>query len=169
VDRINQAQPIVLDTTFILPAFGVEIELDSSKSVEETIHEVRESRETPILISDLSPLEGFLKAFRLAEKAKNEDGKKAAKIGFLAVTADTSTFRCVTHSSQDILSAAFEIRMTHTDPFDCFIFATAKVFGATLISEDRNATRYLGAENVESWKDFKKSHSSKKTKADINE
>ncbi|MHB1868607.1 MAG: PIN domain-containing protein [Nitrososphaerales archaeon] len=81
MDRINRAHPIVLDTTFILPAFGVEIEIDSTESVQEKIREVRESQETPILISDLSPLESFLKAFRLAEKAKSEEGKKAAKTG----------------------------------------------------------------------------------------
>ena len=164
MDRINRAHPIVLDTTFILPAFGVEIEIDSTESVQEKIREVRESQETPILISDLSPLESFLKAFRLAEKAKSEEGKKAAKTGFLAVTADTSTFRCISHSSPDIVRAAFEIRMTHNDPFDCFIFATAKVFGATLVTEDSNAIRYLGVEKVESWKNFKKTLSSKKGK-----
>lgn len=158
---MSKAPPIILDTTFILPAFGVEIETDSTESVQETILELSKNRETPLLISDLSPLEGFLKAFRLAEKMKSAEGKIAAKTGFLAVTAETSTIKCITHSSPDIVNAAFEIRMTHSDPFDCFIFGTAKALGATLVTEDSNAVRYLGAEKVELWKNFKKTLSSK--------
>ncbi len=153
---------LVLDTTFLLPAFGVEIDVDTSEKIELAIQQLVKESSTPIRISDLSPLEGFLKSYRLAEKAKNEEGKKAAKMGFLAVTRDSSWLRMVPHTEEIIVNAAFEIRLTHNDPFDCFIFATAKATGARLVTEDSTAKKYLGSENVLSWEDLKRSLRSKR-------
>lgn len=149
------SRELVLDTTYILPAFGIEVDVDSTERIGATLGVLKEQGVT-LHISDLSPLEGFVKAFRIAEKLGDEPGKKGAKIGFLAVTKDPLLLK-VNHSDEEILNAAYEIRITHTDPFDCFIFATAKVFSKTLLTEDRSAAHFLGRKNVLTWNDLRKS------------
>lgn len=159
-----QLNPLVIDTTFLLPAFGVEIDTESSERIEAVISSLLEGGgpRDRIFISDMSPLEAFLKAYRLAEKEKNEKGKNAAKLGFLAVTGASSVYTIVPHSDEGVFESAFEMRNSHSDPFDCFIFATAKVLGATLVTEDTVAEKFLGSNSVLSWNGLRKSLRPKK-------
>ena len=114
-------------------------------------------RGVKINISDLSPLECFLKAFSIAEKAKDEEGREAAKLGLLAVTeGGSSSFNIVAYSDEKVIEEASLIRRSHKDPFDCFIFATAKALGAALVTEDTSAVNYLGHDHVLAWKSLKK-------------
>ncbi len=145
---------LVFDTTVLLPAFGVEVDIDKSENIKQTLNELMNVHKIKLFLSDLSPLEGFLKSFRLAEKMKNEEGKKAARVGFLAVTRD-STFTIISHLEERTFNEAYEIRKKHRDPFDCFIFATAKSLDASLVTEDTNAKKFLDKERVLSWKDLK--------------
>lgn len=146
---------LVLDTTYLMPAFGVQIGLDSSEKILSMLTLLVRTNEEPLFISDLTPLEGFLKAFRLAEKGKNEDGKMAAKAGFQSIIRNSSTFSCLPHSDERILDEACDIRATHNDPFDCFIFGTARVLNCTLLTEDNRAAQYLAEDRILSWKSFK--------------
>lgn len=145
----------MLDTTYLLPAFGVELDFDSAENITKVLDNITEIGSN-VYLSDLSPLECFLKAFRLAEKVKSQAGKEAAKIGFLAVTKDPSAFTILSHSDEDIITEAFMIRNSHRDPFDCFIFATAKVLEATLVTEDDDAWKYVGSDKILSWKNLRK-------------
>lgn len=146
---------LVLDSTYLLPAFGVDLELDSSETIVDTLDRIARSG-SRLYVSDLSPLECFLKAFQIAEKMKIEEGKEAARVGILAVTGDSSAYAILTHYDEKILAGAFVIRNSHKDPFDCFIFGTAKAFEATLVTEDTGDAEHIGAEGTLSWKELKK-------------
>ncbi len=78
------------------------------------------------------------------------------------MTESISSFNVVSYSDEKVIEEASLIRRSHKDPFDCFIFATAKALGATLVTEDNSAANYLGPGNALTWKSLKKllSHSS---------
>lgn len=143
---------LVLDSTYLLPAFGVDIG-EGSNIVPQIVDTMTKSA-IKLFISDLTPLECFLKAFRIAERSKREEGKKSAKIGFIATTKDPS-ITIISHLDEDIIAEASLIRESHKDPFDCFIFATARVLQASLLTEDQSAEKYL-PKKIVSLADLKK-------------
>jgi PIN domain nuclease of toxin-antitoxin system len=151
----QNVEALVLDSTYLLPAFGVELDFENSKRIRDTLDELA-NRGVKIYLSNLSPLECFLKAFSLAEKGKSEEGRKTAKLGLLAVSEDVSMFSSVSYSDEKIVEEATTIRKSHKDPFDCFIFATAKALDAILVTEDDSAPSYLDSGKVLSWKQLKK-------------
>ncbi len=148
------ARNVVLDTTYLMPAFGIDIEVDSSRVIEMTLGRLRE-REGRVYISDLSPFEAFIKSYRIAEKLKDNIGKETAKSGFLAISKEGWVNK-VDHKDEEIVEEAYKIREGHNDPFDCFIFATAKALSAPLVTEDRDALRFLEHDQVLSWADLKR-------------
>jgi PIN domain nuclease of toxin-antitoxin system len=144
-----------LDTTYVLPVFGIDIGVDSASSIQGTLSRLAE-KGTKLCISDLSPFEAFIKAYRIAEKLKDERGKEEAKLGLLFVVRGDWLSR-IDHKDHEIIEEAFKIRQKHHDPFDCFIFATAKVQGIPLITEDRVAQEFLDDQLVMTWAMLKKS------------
>src|SRR6266700_5203171 len=138
----------------MLPVFGIDIGVDSASSIKETLSGLVQ-RGTVLFISDLSPFEAFIKSYRIAEKLKDERGKEEAKLGFLfVVRGDWATK--IRHEDDEIIEQAFKIRLKHNDPFDCFIFATAKVQGVPLVTEDRVAREFLDDRLVMNWAGLKK-------------
>lgn len=106
-----------------------------------------------MMISDVTPLEAFLKSFSIAEKRKDEFGKNRAREGFLAVVSD-ALLEIVSHQQREVFERAFKIRLKHKDPFDCFIFATALAENALLISEDESSVPHVGKDRVMKWTEF---------------
>lgn len=145
----------MLDTTYMLPVFGIDVGVDSSASIQATLSRLVE-KGTVLYISDLSPFEAFVKAFRIAEKLKDERGKEEAKLGLLFVVRGDWATR-VDHKDDEIIEEAFKIRLKHSDPFDCFIFATARVRKIPLVTEDRAAPQFIDDKLVMSWAGLKKS------------
>ena len=145
----------MLDTTYMLPVFGIDIGVDSASSIQGTLSRLAE-KGTTLCISDLSPFEAFIKAYRIAEKLKDERGKEEAKLGLLFVVRGDWLSR-IDHKEHEIIDEAFKIRQKHNDPFDCFIFATAKVQRIPLITEDRVAREFLDDKLVMTWAVLKKS------------
>jgi len=145
----------MLDTTYMLPVFGIDIGVDSASSIQGTLSRLAE-KGTTLCISDLSPFEAFIKAYRIAEKLKDERGKEEAKLGLLFVVRGDWLSR-IDHKEHEIIDEAFKIRQKHNDPFDCFIFATAKVQRIPLITEDRVAREFLDDKLVMTWTMLKKS------------
>jgi len=145
----------MLDTTYVLPVFGIDIGVDSASSIQGTLSRLAE-KGTTLCISDLSPFEAFIKAYRIAEKLKDERGKEEAKLGLLFVVRGDWLSR-IDHKDHEIIEEAFKIRRKHNDPFDCFIFATAKVQRIPLITEDRVAREFLDDKLVMTWAVLKKS------------
>jgi PIN domain nuclease of toxin-antitoxin system len=139
----------------VLPVFGIDIGVDSASSIQGTLSRLAE-KGTKLCISDLSPFEAFIKAYRIAEKLKDERGKEEAKLGLLFVVRGDWLSR-IDHKDHEIIEEAFKIRQKHNDPFDCFIFATAKVQRIPLITEDRVAREFLDDKLVMTWTMLKKS------------
>lgn len=144
----------MFDTTYMLPVFGIDIGVDSASSIQSTLSRLTEKR-TTLCISDLSPFEAFIKAYRIAEKVKDEKGKEEAKLGLLFVLRGDWLTR-IDHKDDEIIEEAFKIRQKHSDPFDCFIFATARVNKIPLVTEDRAAHDFLEDRLVMTWARLKK-------------
>src|SRR5713101_8290968 len=139
----------------MLPVFGIDIGVDTSSSIQETLSRLV-TKGTVLFISDLSPFEAFIKAYRIAEKLKDERGKEEAKLGLLFVVRGEWLSR-IDHKDHEIIEEAFKIRQKHNDPFDCFIFATALVFNVPVTTEDRVAREFLDDKLVMTWTMLKKS------------
>ncbi len=144
----------VFDTTYFLPAFGVQIDVGTPESILDVIKRFL-GKGNSIIVSDVTPLEAFLKAFSIAEKRKDEDGKKRAREGFLSMVNDPS-IEIASHQQRLVFENAFKIRLNHRDPFDCFVFATALAENALLVSEDESSLKYLKNDRVMKWAQFKK-------------
>src|SRR3989442_9585651 len=138
----------------MLPVFGIDIAVDSASSIQGTLSRLAE-KGTTLCISDLSAFEAFIKAYRIAEKLKDERGKEEAKLGVLFVVRGDWLSR-IDHKDHEIIDEAFKIRQKHNDPFDCFIFATAKVQGIPLVTEDRVAREFLDVDLTMTWAERKK-------------
>jgi len=68
-----------------------------------------------IIVSDVTPLEAFLKAFSVAEKRKDEVSKNIAREGFLSMVNDPS-IEIASHQQGLVFEHAFKIRLRHRDP-----------------------------------------------------
>jgi len=151
---LTSTRSLLLDTTYLLPVFGIDIGVDTSSSIQETLSRLV-TKGTVLFISDLSPFEAFIKSYRIAEKLKDERGKQEAKLGLLfVVRGDWATK--IDHEDDEIIEEAFKIRLKHNDPFDCFIFATAQVRKIPLVTEDRVAPQFLEDGSVMNWAALKK-------------
>lgn len=151
---MTSTRSLLLDTTYLLPVFGIDIGVDTSSSIQETLSRLV-TKGTVLFISDLSPFEAFIKSYRIAEKLKDERGKQEAKLGLLfVVRGDWATK--IDHEDDEIIEEAFKIRLKHNDPFDCFIFATAQVRKIPLVTEDRVAPQFLEDGSVMNWAALKK-------------
>ncbi len=137
-----------------MPVFGIDVGVDSSSSIQATLSRLVE-KGTTLCISDLSPFEAFIKAYRIAEKLKDDKGKEEAKLGLLVVVRGDWLTR-IDHKDHEIIEQAFKIRQKHNDPFDCFIFATATVQGIPLVTEDRVAREFLDEDLAMTWAELKK-------------
>ncbi|MEM3085257.1 MAG: PIN domain-containing protein [Nitrososphaerales archaeon] len=140
----------VFDTTYFLPAFGLRIDIDSSENIINAIERFN-NRGNTLIVSDITPLEGFLKAFSIAEKQRNETGKNRAREGFLSMVNDP-LITIVSHQQRTVFEEAFKIRMRHKDVFDCFVFATAVAENVLLVTEDESSSKHV--KNVIRWTNF---------------
>ena len=144
---------VVFDTTYFLPAFGIQIDLATPQTILDVIKQFV-GKGNSIIVSDVTPLEAFLKAFSVAEKRRDEVGKNRAREGFLSLVNDPS-IAVVSHQQRVVFEHAFKIRLKHRDPFDCFVFATALAENALLISEDESSLKYLRNDRIMKWAQFK--------------
>ena len=129
--------------------------MDSAPAIRDAL-ELLLKRGVRLHVSDLTPFEAFVKSFRVAEKLRDEEGKQAAKSGFI-ILARANWLDKVDHKDDTVVEEAYRIRLDHNDPFDCFIFATAKALSIPLVTEDRDASKFLGKESTLTWKDLKRS------------
>ncbi len=153
-DKLASTRGLILDTTYLLPVFGIDIGVDSASSIQGTLSKLVE-KGTTLFISNLSPFEAFIKAYRIAEKLKDEGGKEEAKLGLLFI-ARGAWLSKIDHQDDEIVEEAFKIRLKHNDPFDCFIFATAKVRKIPLVTEDRAAASFIEDRLVMTWSELKR-------------
>ena len=103
----------MLDTSYMLPVFGVDVGIDSAASIQATLSRLV-AKGTELYISDLSPFEAFIKSYRIAEKIRDERGKEEAKLGLLFVAKGGWATR-IDHNDDEIIEEAFKVRLKHND------------------------------------------------------
>ncbi len=138
-----------------MPVFGIDVEVDSAQAIRNALG-LLVKRGVRLHVSDLTPFEAFVKSFRVAEKLRDEEGKQAAKSGFIILTRAEWVDK-VDHKDDTVVEEAYRIRLEHNDPFDCFIFATAKALSIPLVTEDQDASKFLGRESTLTWRELKRS------------
>jgi predicted nucleic acid-binding protein len=145
---------IIFDTSYLLPIFGVSINTADQIEIQQELILLLDS-DILLGICDLSLIEGFGKASRLAEKQNSEQGYLAAVRGYIDILFDDQIKK---HSATDvgIFNEAQLLRKKHNDLFDCFIFGTALHLKAVLVTEDSFAHKEINTIEVWNWKRLKK-------------
>lgn len=141
---------IILDTSYLLPIFGVQIDTADQVEIQEQLSLLIDN-DIGIGICDLSLIEGFGKASRLAEKQQNEDGYISAVRGYIDLLYDKQIKKYPT-SEVGIFNEAQLLRRKHNDLFDCFIFGTALYLKAILLTEDTFAHKEIKTIEIWNWK-----------------
>ena len=132
---------VLLDTTYILPIFGVKIRGYEGKEISKLLGELI-ANDIEIYVSKISLLEAFLKTITLSKKlGKNELLERAVE--GVEIIKNDDRIILLEYLERDILEKAKEILREHRDPFDAIIFATAIIGEYILISEDDEAKRYI--------------------------
>jgi predicted nucleic acid-binding protein len=140
---------IIIDTSYLLPMFGVQIDTADQTDIQRKISLIM-SNDIIIGICDISLIEGFGKASRLAQKQQNEDGYLSAVRGYIDLLYDNQIKK---YSTVDvgIFNEAQLLRRKHNDLFDCFIFGTALYLKAILLTEDNFAHKEIKTIEIWNW------------------
>jgi len=144
---------VLLDTTYILPAFGIYVDIAPKNEIKIILEKCIEKGVT-LNISEISLFEAYVKTIAVAKKKKLPDLFKKAANGIFAVINDT-TLNKIGYCELEILEIASNILKTHNDPFDAIIFATAIVRDMSLATEDSDAKKFVPNDEILSWRDHK--------------
>ncbi|MHA2370948.1 MAG: hypothetical protein ACXADX_19205 [Candidatus Hodarchaeales archaeon] len=142
-----------MDTTYLIPIFGIETDIASNEEIKTTLKAYIDSG-GELGINTLSAIEGYGKAIRIAEKADVKGGFLSAAQGFIDLLSD-KTFHHYEFRDFSIFNWAQQLRRKHRDLFDCFIFATALAKKKVLLTEDTFAHDEIKTIKVWNWKTFK--------------
>jgi predicted nucleic acid-binding protein len=114
----NQStQKILLDTSFLLPTLGIDVE----REVIETLSKL-ESREDLLFYSDWSLLESSWLAVRQIKQGNYQEA--IYRRGLLSITK-TKVYDAVDMNPEDYLKALMFFQMGHSDMIDNLLYATA--------------------------------------------
>ena len=144
---------VLLDTTYILPAFGIYVDIAPKNKIKIILEKCIEKGVT-LNISEISLFEAYVKTIAVAKKKKLPDLFKKAANGILTVINDT-TLNKIGYCELEILEIASNILKNHDDPFDAIIFATAIVRDMSLATEDSDAKKFVPNDKILSWRDLK--------------
>jgi len=122
------SQRILLDTTYILPIFGIPIKI---KNFEEKMSYIFTNYR--ILINSLSILEAKWKAIKLEKQ--HPDIRNYFYEGLIALNNWTNT-KIISFYRPEIDHLATNFYSLHNDYFDCSILATAIYFADFFLTED---------------------------------
>lgn len=145
---------VLLDTSYLLPMFGLEVDIAPSEEINDLIASLTEG-DGEIHVQDLSALEAYGKTVRIAEKTKIEEGKLLAAQGYIDFLSDQTMIH-YSFSNFVVFQEAQKIREKHRDLFDCFIFGTACAYNLLLVTEDKFAHNNITTTTVWDWKTLKK-------------
>lgn len=145
---------ILLDTTYVLPLFGIDLGEKLEKELREFFKNGR--KEDKIFLSESSLLEVLYKLNREYRKQK----KKVILDRYPLVFPSILNFEFLTLVNsildpQIIENANVLRRSGHTDFLDCIIAGTALKLGSTLVTEDRELISKL--KQVEEFESLKTS------------
>jgi len=126
---------ILLDTTYILPLFGIDVKIPGLK---ERI--LLMSEKYNLLINSLSILEAKWKVLKLAKKHPNIIESFSEGLLFLT---HREIFRIIPFYEYDVDLIATELLKFHSDYFDCSILASAIINADIFITEEKERMHTL--------------------------
>ncbi len=137
---------VLLDTTYILPLFGVEIKGYSGEEISKKLGRLINIG-VNVHLSKASLLEAFLKTITLSKKLKRDALLDKAVEGVEIIRNDDKII-LIEYIERGILEEAKDILREHKDPFDAIIFATAIVGEYILITEDEAASKFVAKNKI---------------------
>ncbi len=127
---------LVLDTTYILPFFGIEVREIS----EETVSSLKGRFELIYPVILLPEL--WAKVVREAERRKIKEVPEEARTALVALLVG-SDIKVEPPSSTQMMVAADLRLLGHKDMFDCLGYGCAVAVGGTFLTEDRDLRKFL--------------------------
>ena len=143
---------VIFDTTYILPSFGIELEEISRRDIKTLIEKLMK-KGINLYLSRISLLEAYLKTISIARKKKIKELFPKAIEGIKIITNDENII-VLDYLEEDILEEANRIMQRHYDPFDAIIFATAITKDLYLLTEDKEASRFIKRKKLFSLNEF---------------
>lgn len=148
---------ILLDTTHVLPFFGVQITIPDHKEQLKTLLGIP-STELQIYISDLTLLEVRWKLISLKRKEQDEHKKRRYDVRFIkgynhfCFTNEISIVNWYSNKKA-IEITEYVLSLGHSDYLDCGIIGTAHANEAILITEDKTIVKLINRINKHRIKD----------------
>jgi predicted nucleic acid-binding protein len=130
----NEAMRVLIDTSFILPAFGVDV----GEKISDLIKDFGKHY---IYFSELSLIESMWVIRRLIKRGENVD-EKLVRVGLKSVL---ETYKLVKVPVSAYISAVKDRR--HEDLIDLILFYTAKSYNMKFLTLDERV-KELDSENV---------------------
>lgn len=134
-------QRILLDTSFLLPSLGIEVE----REVMDTLRRL-ESAEYRLVYSDWSLLESNWIAVR--QMRRGSFNESIFRRGLLSITR-MGYYTAVTSEAEDYLMALAFVQDGHPDMIDSLLYATALRRGHSFLTIDRDLQDFVTRNKVQ--------------------
>src|SRR5271157_4075144 len=144
----------LLDTTYILPFFGIQVNVPRLEEFLEKLKSPDTSMEHNYIISACSLIEAKWKAIRMYIQSQDATYLDYANIALESFK--TNRYFEIVESWYNIEACKYADELLihgHKDYIDCWIAGTAREKGATLVTEDGNLKDFVA--NISEWKNFK--------------
>lgn len=139
----RSTQRILLDTSFILPTLGIEVEREVTQALSKM-----NNGETQLFYSDWSLLESSWVAVRLMKQKKYQE--PVYRRGLLSITK-THVYDAIKMDPEDYLAALRFFQKGHQDMIDNLLYAAALRCQCRFLTIDESLSRFVtenGIENV---------------------
>lgn len=137
----QSTQKILLDTSFLLPTLGVEVEREVVKTLSSIDHE-----QTQLFYSEWSLLESSWVAIRLLRQKKFEE--PVYRRGLLSITK-TQVYNSIKMDPDDYLTALMFFRKGHSDIIDNLLYAAALREGCKFLTIDEEFSHFISKNSLE--------------------
>ena len=134
-------QKILLDTSFLLPTLGIEVEREVVQAISRIDYE-----QTQLLYSEWSLLESTWVAIRLMKQKKFEES--VYRRGLLSITK-THVYHTITMDSDDYLTALSFFQKGHSDMIDNLLYAAALREECKFLTIDEEFSRFISKNGLE--------------------
>jgi predicted nucleic acid-binding protein len=141
VKNSQSTQKILLDTSFLLPTLGIEVE----REVVETLSRI-DDEQTQLFYSDWSLLESSWVAIRLIRQKRFEEA--VYRRGLLSITK-THVYDAIMVLPDDYLTALKFFQRGHSDMIDNLLYAAALRDGCKFLTIDEELSRFISKSNLE--------------------
>ncbi len=156
--KINK---IVLDTTYVLPLFGIEIKIDLDSNEKLKMIWARNLKDLELYLSSVSLIETMYKLLGVYRKKENFEILNRYQMILPTVLNSPVRIYNPALNAKASLTATKIRHFGHPDIMDCWIAATAAILKSSLLTEDSELKEILTlipeTKEIEvwSWSEFK--------------